>query len=653
MNLVWFLPFLLFGFLFFTLPGFFLFEKAKINQTFWQKFFFGTITGYLLFTLVSYLFVVLNLDFLIIPIFVLMSIYFLKSRSFKLPKKIKLKKNLLILFVLAVGIISQLAVIAPSGQKVNGELLFWSSHGHDGAWHIALSNEIQKGFPLQNPEFAGERLVNYHMLSDIAPAMFNKHLKIPSLELYFRLFPFLYSLLLGASAYFLGQKIGKARSVGIWSVFFVYFAGSFGYIVTLLQNRGIGGESLFWGSQIQSSIGNPPFIVANIIVISFLYFFLQLQKKRERIIFFVCSLLLGSLAVLKIYAAIVLFGSLSIVGLWQIIKSKTVWILAMIFIAGILSLVLFLPYYSKTSSFLIFQPWWHVRTIIVEPSRLNWIDHELRRQTYIFEHNWKRVIFLESVGLSIFFFGNLGMRFIGLWQFGKYLKNSLKDYFKLTFVIATSLAFVFPLLFLQRGVAGGTANFLQYFILLFGFAAAVTISELTEKITNKFKRLFFIFLIVILAIPTQVGLLREFYSRPAFARISKLELEALDFISKNTNEEMVVLTPPYNQYLNLGGATPHIWDWFDTAYVAAFSSRRTFFDDYEQVDIMGYDFKERLEAKNKIFNSESAEVVKNEITSTRVDLVYFPKPLSPKVDLKSIGLIKLFENPEIEVWKVN
>ena len=260
---------------------------------------------------------------------------------------------------------------------------------------------------------------------------------------------------------------------------------------------------------------------------------------------------------------------------------------------------------------------------------------------------------MESVGLLIFFFGNLGIRFIGLWQFGKYIKNSLKDYFKLTFVIATSLAFIFPLLFLQRGVAGGTANFLQYFILLFGFAAAITISELTEKITNKFKRLFFIFLIVILAIPTQVGLLREFYSRPAFARISKLELEALDFISKNTNEEMVVLTPPYNQYLNLGGATPHIWDWFDTAYVAAFSSRRTFFDDYEQVDIMGYDFKERLEAKNKIFNSESAEVVKNEITSTRVDLVYFPKPLSPKVDLKSIGLIKLFENPEIEVWKVN
>jgi hypothetical protein len=81
--------------------------------------------------------------------------------------------------------------------------------------------------------------------------------------------------------------------------------------------------------------------------------------------------------------------------------------------------------------------------MIVEPSRLNLLDWELRRQTYIYEHNWKRVIWLEGWGFIIFFFGNLGMRFLGLWE---YLKSNA------IFKISIILSLVLPL-FLQKGVA--------------------------------------------------------------------------------------------------------------------------------------------------------------------------------------------------------
>jgi len=87
-----------------------------------------------------------------------------------------------------------MAIIAPSGITRGGDLLFWSSNGHDGFWHIALMNEINRGWPFQNPVFAGEKLINYHFFSDLLPAMINKYTGVSSMDLYFRIFPLLYSI---------------------------------------------------------------------------------------------------------------------------------------------------------------------------------------------------------------------------------------------------------------------------------------------------------------------------------------------------------------------------------------------------------------------------------------------------------------------------
>lgn len=548
---------------------------------------------------------------------------------------------ILIILVFGIGIIGQLAIIAPSGTYQNGDLVFWSAHGHDSTWHIALMEEMKKGYPFQNPIFAGSALQNYHFFSDILPAMVSKYTGISNENLYFRIFPFFYSLFLGVSVFYLSKKITSnlpaqaGFSASIWATIFTYFAGSFGYLISK-------GESVFWATQIQSSSGNPPQIVSNFLFLSGIYFvlkYLEQQDKKEKIKYFLVSLiLLGTISAFKIYAGVILLLTLSIIGTWNLIFKKDFRLFLLSFISGIVALFLYLPNSSSSQSFLIYEPWWYIRTMIVEPSRLNLLDWELRRQTYIYEHNWKRVIWLEGMGFLIFFFGNLGMRFLGLWEFVK--TNAI-------FKISIILSLAFPLLFLQKGVASNTSQFLQYFILLFGILAGIG----TAKLTSRFKIL--IPIIFILMIPTQVNLLREFYSRPAFAKISSQELDALKFIKENTNINLVLLTPPYNQYLDQKQITPNIWDWFDTSYAAAFTSRRTYFDDYEQVDIMGYDFKERLAIKKIIFENEDQNKVKEAIISTKADLLYFPKILSPKVNLEKLGFIKFFENQEIEVWKTN
>jgi len=593
----------------------------------------GTIVVFVLFTLVSYFLFVLKVPFLIIPLVLLAAIFGARPLIKKI-RQIKIKFNLrtvLILLVFTLGIAGQLAVISPSGIFKNGELLFWSSHGHDASWHIALMDEFKRGSPFQNPSFAGERLVNYHYFSDIAPAMISKYIPLNNLDLYFRIFPFFYSLLLGASAYYLTKKITGSFSAGLWATIFTYFAGSFGYLIGK-------GESVFWATQPQSSSQNPPQIISNFLVLAAIYFVLALTKKGGKLTYTICILLFGTLASFKVYAGAVLLLSLFLTGVWQVIRERKFQLLGLSILSGILTAVLYFPNISGFTSFLIFQPWWFIRTMIVEPSRLNLLDWELRRQTYLYEHNYKRVIFLEGVGFLIFFFGNLGMRLTGIYEF---LKTSL--IIKLAIVISL----ISPLLFLQKGVAGNTSQFLQCFILLFGILAGIG----TAKITSKFK--FLIPLIIILMIPTQVGLLYEFYSRSAFAKISAPELQALRFVSKNTPKESIILTPPYNQYLNLGGITPNIWDWSDTSYVAAFSGKRTYMDDSEQADIMGYKYIPRLETKKTIFESIDIKKVKEAITQTNANIIYYPKAMAPKIDLSGIGLTKIFENQLIEVWKAS
>jgi len=610
----------------------------------------GGVVGFVLFTFVSYILIILHIPFLIIPI-TLLGIMLIANPLVKTVKQIKIKLNLqtfLVLIVFALGIIGQLVVISPSGILKNGDLLFWSAHGHDATWHIALMEEIKKGYPFDNPVFAGEKLVNYHFFSDIAPAMVSKYIPISNMDLYFRIFPFIYSVFLGISAFYLTRKITNSFGASLWATVFTYFAGSFGFIVTYLKNKTIGGESIFWATQPQSSSGNPPQIVSNFLVLTALYFLIiLLQKKSSKIIFAICVLLFGTISAFKIYAGVVLLGALAVVGIWQLIKDRSFQLILLTLLSGILAAILYFPNTSGSTSFLIFQPWWYIRTMIVEPSRLNLLDWELRRQTYIYEHNWKRVIFLEGLGFLIFFFGNLGIRFLGLWEFAKILKRSLKNYINLIFVLVIFLSLTLPLLFLQKGVASNTSQFLQYFVLLSGILAGITISQITKK----FK--FLIPLIIILIIPTQAGLLYEFYSRPAFAKISQQELSALKFVKDNTNSNDVIITPPYNQYLNLGGVTPNIWDWFDTSYVSALTSRRTYMDDYEQNDIMGHAWRGRLTIKEDLFKEVNPDIFKVKIEEIGAQIIYFPKAVSPAIDLTKIGLTKIFENSEVEVWKIS
>lgn len=660
MSFLYFLIFLIASAIFFTIPGFYLVNKINHQFSLIEKLYLSTFLGFVIFTIFSYLLLLIRVEILLIPTILLINFFIIKpyfpfpTPHFQLKALNFSKKTILILSVFIIGVVGQLAIIAPSGQSIDGDLIFYSAHGHDGMWHIALMEEIKKSFPLQNPTFAGEKLVNYHFFSDIALAMFSKYLFLSNLDLYFRFFPLLFSILLGMAVYFLGKKMTGSWMVGLWATIFTYFAGSFGYIVTWIQNKTIGGESIFYGTQIQSSSGNPPQIISNIAVLTIFYilYLLLSANKGNFWLYLALIIIIGTLVEFKVYAAVVIFISLGLASFWQVIKERKTNLLSLTILGGILSAFLYFPNSKASISFLIFEPWWYIRTMIVTPSRLDLLDWELRRQTYISEGNLKRVVQLEVTAFLIFFFGNLGTRFLGLWNFATAARSYFSNYFNQIFLTTTLVSITAPLLFLQRGVASNTSQFLQYFILLFGILSAITTTSILNILRHSILKIIFSVLIMLLMIPTQLALIYDFYDSPPLAKISSQELAALEFLKENSQSENIILTPPYNKHLDLAGETPDIWDWFDTAYISALTSRRTYLSDFEQVDIMGYDLKSRATKVQSIFDEVNPDRFSQLLKSSGVNYLYYPLAQSPKVDLSKTDLTKFFSNEKVAIWKI-
>jgi hypothetical protein len=645
--------FIFLGILSFSIPGYFLLGKRLRNDQPWINFSLATITGYVAYTLISYILLIFHINILLLILILVTDFIYLRKEPLPSFKVKWTKFNILFLVVFIIGVIGQLLVIAPSGLTINGDIVFWSAHGHDGVWHLALVEELQRNFPFQNPDFANTKLVNYHFFTDITIADLNYFFKLSPLDLYFRFFPLIFSVFLGTLSFGLGKIIGKTKEAGFWAMVFTFFAGGFGYFITFFRDHTIGGENIFWTSQVQSSSGNPPQIIAFVIVLAVLIllreFFMHNPPKRLGLAIIILT---GTLAEFKIYGAVILLGSLIIISLWQLVKSHKIKFSLITLISVILSALLYLPNSASSETLLLFEPWWFVRTMVVANDKLNWLDLELRRQTYLAAHNYLRVTQLETEAFLIFLFGNLGMRFFGFWQLIKSGKNFFKDYLTMTIILMLVISLVLPMLYIQKGVPANTIQFFQYFLLIFGILAGVSVAELLDKIPQKALRVSIGALIILLAVPTQLGLLNIFYSRAPFAKVSHQEILALNYLKEFSELNSVVITPPFQKYQKFTGPTPPIWIWSDTSYVPAFSQRRAFVTDIEQLDIMGYDYHNRQDIQKQIFATTDPTQFETLLKQNHINYIYFPKAQRPVADLTKTTLQNFLNNDDVEIWKV-
>ncbi len=632
--------FIIFAVGFFYLPGLSLIKASSLDRN--TKFILSWAIGLSLFTLLAFVLGYLKLmsALWILPVAGLLIV----RKNWSLPGFRVNREVILAGLVIFAGTFFWLLTSVKNGLLFNYGLGFWGAHGHDAIWHLGLIEILKKGLPAQNPIYSGENLTNYHYFFDLLIASTSQISSLSSNDLYFRYFPVMFSLLIGILTFLVARIWFKQTLTAVLACFFVYFGGSFGWLLSFIQKRQLGGESTFWAQQGISTLINPPFAISLVIFLAGLYLFYKFWEQKGNLTLVVPLVLLwGSLIEFKAYAGVLVLGGLGVVTLTQLFK-KDFQILKVFLPTVILSISVFLPNNLGAPSLLVFSPFWLIHSMIDFPDRLSFSRLSYARAVGLETGNYIKLIGAEGVGLIIFIVGNLGTRILGLPS----LRINFNP-FNVFIISLLTLAGILPLLFIQKGANYNTIQFFYYFLFIFNFLAAASL----VSVVNKFKAMGIVFvgLIVLLTIPTTWDSLHHFLpSRPP-ARISRAEVDALSFLK--SQPDGVVLSF-YDESLREKLAEPvPLFAYAPTGYVGAFSSKNEYVADSINLDILGIDFKGRIQNQKDILSLKEPEIVKKLLSEGNISYIYVPKSANFHADETRFPIKRIFENAEVEIFKVS
>jgi len=580
-------------------------------------------------------------------------------------------------FLITAGVVIQLLTMVRSGLLYPFGMGFWGPHGHDGVWHLALINQVLKGFLPPHPTLSGFELTNYHYFYDFILAIVNKLTTIPIHHLYFQIFPIFLAFGIGILSFLVGYHWKKDFWIGFWLAFFNYFAGSFGYLITLWRTKELGGESLFWSMQSISTLINPSFALSLVVLLAGILLLLRIRKWNNWKIIGL-GLLFGILINIKVYAGIVSLPALFVFALF---KNKRQYLIIFL-VALIVSLATFFLINRQATSLLVLEPFWFVHTMIESQDRFYWPRLATARQAFVGTKAGFKLFLVELIGLGIFLIGNLGTRIIGLITLIE--KNIKKDFDELdAFIfIGGAVGLLMPLVFIQKGTAWNTIQFFYYFLFFANFYAAVTLSKLMkpppgrlrtpafllrlrrsgvpissglEAVVMKMKgsyKLILLGIIILLTIPTSLATLKHYLGWPPPTALSMAELEALEWLKGQ--EEATVLTFFYNPFeKERFSQTPTpLYAYETTAYVSAFSGKQTFLEDEMNLIISGYDFKQRGEDELKFFITDDEIWARGFLLNNQIGYIYLTDRQRFLLSEEQLGIDKIFDNGEARIYQV-
>lgn len=566
--------------------------------------------------------------------------------SFSMPLK---RDHKIFLFVLlALGVVCQSLTMVRSGLLYKFGLGFWGASGHDGIWHLALANQVLRGFPPPHPTLAGAQLTNYHYFFDFILALLNKITGVSLVNLYFQFFPIVFSGALGILSFLVGYYGRKDFWTGFWFAFLNYFAGSFGFIVTLVRTGQIGGESIFWSMQSISTLINPPLAFSLVVLLSGMLALLRIKKWNFAKIFSV-ALLFGILINIKAYAGVVGLAALVVYSLRQLLEGKKVY-LVITALAVFIATLLFIPVNRHASSLFLFSPFWFVHSMIESYDRLYLPRWALARYFLMAHGIGPRLVAIEALSLAAFLVGNLGTRAIGSWDLLKRVRHlELFDWFLFT---GAAVGLLIPLFFIQRGTTWNTIQFFYYFLFFANFYAAGTLSRIMKTKSLPFK-LIVIILFVSLTIPTTVATLKDCLGWPPPTALLSSEAKALESLKKM--KDATVLTYPYDRFSkNKYKTTPlPLKDSESTAYVSAFSGKQTFLEDTVNLNISAYDWAQREKDVKRFFGEGDKFFSRGFLINNKIGYIYLTgKQQLPHSEL-DLGVEAFYDDGETKIYRVH
>lgn len=639
---IYLLVFLFAIFASFYIPGSLLLHKNKLNII--TKITLSLIIGIVLFGWQGMIFGTLNYRWLTY-IYLLFSLIIWLKLNFKnlTLNFIKIKKPyskwaIFIILLIFIGSALQSSVIWPNGSSVNDGIVFCCGNTSDNLFHLALTNQLTKNFPPEQPGMAGELVKNYHYWSNLVVADLIRVFNLPLIQTQFQYFPLLISILLGLTAITFGMtaKIGKPFIV--WLLFFLYFGGDLIYLIMYLNGKPID----FSMSSLEDGISfleNPPRAFSMVILLGGLSMLILWHQKKQWKIGMLMALVLGSLIGFKVYSGIfILSGFMSLIIYFLLIKKLKLTF--PLIAAFILSAIIYFPV-NQNAGGLYFTGFWMIENFIVQPA-LGLVNLELERRIFLNDNKWLRVLQYESMFFILFSVAIFGTKIIGIIQSKKSLSLLPKE-INIALISGLIISAVGGFLFQQSSGGANTFNFLVSIFIIGSIYTALACYFWLSKFP-KFIKYFFIILIIIITLPRTISSLsvniNQLYIGKNFT-ISQDELEAYKYLNKNGKKNPLIIIDSNGFDMNN-----------DSPYISAFINGRVFLSGQGILKSHGINLKEREEFVNLIFKYKEKEQIKDLLRDKKID--YIITRTGSIFALKEVDFLTTFyKNKNITIYKTN
>lgn len=516
---------------------------------------------------------------------------------------------------------------------------YWGPLARDGVWHEALVAQLLKSIPPQNPGLSDHILSNYHYFFDLLVAKTSQVFMLHPQFLIYKLFPIVFSILLGVGTFKLANILFKDKKTSLLAVFFTYFASSFGWIVNLIKGQQIGGESTFWASQPVSMNINPPFAISLVLIIFTILLINSYINKPKFLKSVLIIILSGTLIGFKVYAGGVFLAGLLLLGIKRLIIEKDFKILVISISSILLSLGILLPQYKSSVGLIELNPLWLINTMIDAGDRVGIVSLSSKRFTYLGSHQWFKFFGVEVFSFIIFFIGNMGTRIVGVFGLKKeQLKNDL-------FILISGImiaSFIPPLIFTQKGNPWNIVQFFYYFLYFSGLFAAYGLKKIPILLT---------LLILIITPISSVATFRSWlYPNPP-AYLPVKEYEALKYLS--TQEEGIILKHPFDKDQRDKFKDPFpLAVYAENTYVSAYSGKSVFIEDVEQQIILNTNYETRLADAKRFFTEKDLTWSFKFLKENNIRYIYLPKIYQLPMAEELYPMQKIFENENANIYLI-
>lgn len=637
-------------------------------------FAFDVAIGVALFTLLTYILGIFHLQMGVVVILLLLTaVSIFRYRQTIADIRIE-RPQLLTLLLVTIGSLVLSLTTVKSGWPFSFGIGFWGPNGHDAIWHLSLIEALTQHVPPENFTYAGTALTNYHYFFDLFVAQLANVTKINTLDLLFRFVPLLLAVLYGLLTYLVCFRLSNSKLAANIAVFFAYFGGSFGWVVTHFRGQGFGGESMFWSIQSMSLLLNPPFIISVVLLLAGILLLFDWFRSHNLLLFIPLIILLGVIGEYKAYAAVIALFGLGIVSLYELIRFRNFKTLLLTTLLAATNVSVLLANTKSAGGLLVFSPLWIIHSMADSPDRLYWQRLTMARES----GSAIKLFGAEVIGILLFIIGNLGTRIIGFWQYVRFKTIFQTNALLLLLLTAAEFGIILPPLFIQKGTAWNTVQFFYYTLVFFNIFAAITVAQIVNVIlrhkgsgpdghravndTSLGSSLHFTplrmttaFLVIgglaLFTLPTTKSLFDTYLPSRAPARLPHAELKALEFL--RSQPLGVVLTYPFYEKVNLKFDEPiPLFSYTTTAYVSAFSGKPSYFEDRMNNEIIGVDINERLVGQQEIFKNTNPEFTKKFLRDNNITYIYLPRFLKTHIDEGTYGIKNIYHTDDVNIYKV-